>query len=220
MPSHDVVVEMGLERVQVTFAARIPTHDVLQDVGDRDDFTPDAAEAYNVARLRELRDALVLSIDGDRVVWEEPTPSEESGTGNSRFVLYEQTLSAPMGPGEWSFSNGNTPAQLSYFRWSVGVAHAWTVADCSLWRKVEDGSVKLSDNAVWSLDEADREVGWVVQPAGRLQQRRIPAEPRSIDLALAPVVPWTWGVGGAAVVIALVAGVSTAARRRRGSRPA
>ena len=220
MPSHDVVVEMGPERVQVTFAARIPTHDVLQDVGDRDDFTPEAAEAYNVARLRELRDALVLRVDGQRVNWEEPTPSDESGTGNSRFVLYEQTLSAPMGTGEWAFSNGNTPDQLSYFRWSVGVAQAWTVADCSLWRKVEDGAVRLSDNAVWSLDEADREVRWVVHAVGPWQQHLLPPEPRSIDLALAPGVPWTWGVGGGAVVVAGVAGAAAAARRRRRSRPA
>lgn len=220
MPSHDVVVEMGAERVQVTFAARIPTHDVLQDVGDRDDFTPEAAEAYNADRLLELRDALVLSIDGQRVRWEDPTPSAESGTGNSRFVLYEQTLSAPMGTGEWAFSNGNTPGQLSYFRWSVGVAQAWTVADCSLWRTIEDGAVRLSDNAVWSLDEVDREVSWVVHAAGPLQTPRIPAGLRSIDLALAPSLPWTWGVGGAAVVIALVGGAATAARRRRASRPA
>jgi hypothetical protein len=219
MPSHDVVVELAEDTARVRYAVRLPTHDVLEDVGDRSEFSPADAEDFNVARLRELRDELALSVDGERLAWTSNAPTEESGTGNSRFVLFEQDLVAPLRAGELTLRNGNTPDSLSYFRVAFEVAPRWTVDDCSLFRRVEEGAVLKSDNGVWSLEEASREVTLVLRQTSALEGLLGQDAVRSVDLAVAPPFPWTWAVGGLAVLLSAALGLMSALRRRA-ARPA
>ncbi len=217
MPSHDLGLEVQEDGLLVRYAARIPTHDVLREIGEQD-FGPEEAAAYNLRRLEELRQELVLEVDGTRRPWDSHEPTAESGRGNSRFVLYEQVLSATFAGGRVHLRNGNTPDQLSYHRADVVVAPFWVVEDCTLWGQVEHGKVRKSRTGVWRLEEDSRELELLVRPSTALESAGIDG-PRSVDEALPPPLPWTVVVGAVSVVLAALLGLR-AALRRRGALPA
>ena len=218
MPSHDLRLELQADRIEALYGARLPTHDVLKAIGEQADFSPEDATAYNTARLRELRENLTLTVDGSRVPWEEATPTPESGTGNSRFVLFEQTLRAPFAGGELLVVNSNDPDALSYFRVDVVLGPMWVAEQCSLWERVE-ATVEKSRNGTWRLEEESRELTLLVRPTGWWEAPRVEGA-RGVDQALGPGLPWTWAVGAGATLLAAGLALLRAARRRPASPPA
>lgn len=190
-PSHMFKVSVEADQLRVFYSARVPTHDIIQELQPTADFGPEAGERFTMKQLDELRDNLALEIDGERVAWERVPGSEPTGRGDSRYLFYEQELAAPLSGQrhELFLSNGNRPDQLSFFQWTVGLQPPWVVEDSSL-LTFEGGAVKRSLNGQVRMDEDMRELTLELRPAGPVEGLFRGEQGRALDDAIGEPLPW------------------------------
>lgn len=189
LPGHELRLTVAADRVELRYAARVPTHDVLSELealGQAD------AAAFTDRKLDELADNLRIEADGMRLSWTRAPTDAETGLGNSRAISYEQTLSVALPPNTRSLhiSNGNYPDQPSYFFWSVALMPPLRLSDCSL-VDIEGARVLRTRDGQWRMDEEQRELRLTfAESTGVLaalgQLAGVPGEgPVSLDAALA-----------------------------------
>jgi len=156
-PSHQLALRVGPEAVEVDYGIRLPTHDVVKELqAVSEDLSQEDADAFSQELLDELRDNLIVELDGEAVAWER---LDSSAQGTVKYVYYDQTLRIPVTDDAHSLrlSNGNYPDQLSYFMTEVLVDATLAVEESSM-LFFDEGVLKRNLDGRYRMDEEMREI--------------------------------------------------------------
>ena len=95
---HQTTLWLGEESVIVEYAVEVPTPRLLAEIRDALTGAPTQADqdAFNARMHRDLRDALRLRIDEEAQSWSRAEPTEDSGRGDAKFIVYRLLLEAPL----------------------------------------------------------------------------------------------------------------------------
>ncbi len=169
-PSHQLELEIQGDGVRAVYSARIPTHEVVEELEalrQAGDPLAADAQAFSDRKMDELRDNLALRLDGEQAVWQR---REDDAKGNSKYLYYDQVLWLGLseGPHEVQISNGNVPDQVCYFMVTARLDPAWVIEETSL-LFFDEGELKRNRDGRWRMDEDARELTMSLRPATWLE---------------------------------------------------
>ena len=158
---HQTTLWLTDEAVTVEYAVEIPTAELLAELRETLPPQPTPADqaAFNERLHRDLRDALRLVVDGEAMSWAVSEPTEDSGRGDVKFIVYRLQTKAPL-PAEartLQLIDGNYPDEPSIFQVSVLVGEGM-ILDASSQLTVEDGVLLNSRDGLWRAEEDNREL--------------------------------------------------------------
>ncbi len=214
-PSHQLELEVQPLGVRAVYSARIPTHEVVQELEalrEAGDALAADPQAFSDRKMDELRDNLTLRLDGQPASWER---REDDAKGNTKYLYYDQVLwlALPEGAHLLEIRNGNLPDQVGYFMVTAKLAPSWVIEETSL-LYFDEGELKRNRDGRWRMDEEARELSLSLRPATWLEGLDRDDEVLLTVVEALPPERSTGTLAALGLVVLVLAGLGVALRRR------